>query len=353
MKTSSRFVTAIAALTLVIVPCALTGQGAAPRPLPPETQILFLGTAGGPPLRKERSEPATLLIVDGRRYLIDCGIGTARRLVEAGIGSETIGTIFLTHLHPDHDLGLVDVLANDFQHRDQVGSAHTVSIYGPPQTKALVDAAYHYISIPYTVFAAEGLGPSGGVPATTPFSAHEVNEGIVYQDDKIRVVAVENSHYTLMAERSRATMKSYSYRFETPHGVVVFTGDTGPSEAVVRLADGADVLIAEVSDFETIGAFADRMAEQNHWSPARKSQFKAHLTAAHLDIKDVGQMATRAHVKSVLLYHWTPVDPATYVAGVTKYFSGPVFASADLQRYCLGGSSSAGQSGRTPLHHCE
>jgi hypothetical protein len=52
-----------------------------------DTELLMLGTAGGPPLRKDRSEPATLLIVDGRPYLIDCGIGTIRRLVEAGIPS--------------------------------------------------------------------------------------------------------------------------------------------------------------------------------------------------------------------------------------------------------------------------
>jgi len=258
MTTSWRFASAIGALSLVIAPGALAGQGSAPRQSPVETQILSLGTAGGPPLRKDRSEPATLLIVDGRRYLIDCGIGTARRLVEAGINSETIGAIFLTHLHPDHALGLADVLANDFQQRDRIGSDRTISIYGPPQTKALVDAAYHYISIPYTVFAAEDIGPSGSVPATTPFSVYEVNEGVVYQDDRIRVVAAENTHYALMAPSSRATMKSYSYRFETPHGVVVFTGDTGPSDAVVRLADGADVLVSEVSDFAGISAFEKR-----------------------------------------------------------------------------------------------
>ncbi|MFN2601506.1 MAG: MBL fold metallo-hydrolase [Gemmatimonadaceae bacterium] len=353
LTTSSRCIGAITALSLAIVPGALSGQQSASRQPPQETQILLLGTAGGPPLRKGRSEPATLLIVDGRRYLIDCGIGTARRLLEADIGSQTIGTIFLTHLHPDHDLGLADVLANDFQERDLIGSNRTISIYGPPQTKALVDAAYHYISIPYAVFAAEGGGPTGGVPAMPPFSVHEIGEGVVYQDDKIRVVAAENSHYALMPQSSRSTMKSYSYRFETPHGVVVFTGDTGPSDAVVRLADGADLLVSEVSDFVAVNAFVDRIADANHWPPERRNQFRAHMTGEHLDIKDVGQIATRSHVKSVLLYHWNPADPATYVAGVAKYFSGPVFASADLQRYCLGASSAAGQSSRQPLHVCE
>jgi ribonuclease BN (tRNA processing enzyme) len=112
--------------------------------------------------------------VDGRRYLIDCGIGTAHRLVKAGIGSETIGTIFLTHLHPDHTLGLAAVLANDLEDWGRADAQHTVRVYGPPQTNAFVDAAYHYIAIPYAVFAAEGFGPAGDVRSTAPFSAHEI-----------------------------------------------------------------------------------------------------------------------------------------------------------------------------------
>ncbi len=352
MTTGTRCVGAIAALSFVLAPGALPGQRLAPDQ-PPGTQILFLGTAAGPPLRADRSEPATLLIVDGRRYLIDCGIGTARRLVKAGIASETIGTIFFTHLHADHTLGLADVLANDFQRKDAADAAHTINVYGPPQTKALVDAAYRYISIPYAVFAAEGGGPRGGVPATSPFAVHEIGEGVVYQDDRIRVVAVENTHYALMPESSRATMKSYAYRFETPHGTIVFTGDTGPSEAVTRLAGGADVLVSEVQNSVAIGEFVDSMAQKNHWSPARRNTFEAHMTKEHLDIREVGQMAANAGVKAVLLYHWYPTDPATYVAGVAKYFPGPVFGSEDLQRYCLDAPSSDRQTGRSRLHLCE
>src|SRR5690348_1021029 len=93
---------------------AASALTAGPAPKASRTQILFLGTAGGPPLRFDRAEPSTMLIVNGREYLIDCGIGTARRLVEAGIDSSRITTIFFTHLHADHDMGLADVMANDF-----------------------------------------------------------------------------------------------------------------------------------------------------------------------------------------------------------------------------------------------
>lgn len=320
-----------------------------------KTELVFLGTAAGPPLRLDRSEPATLLVVDGRPYLIDCGIGTIRRLVEMGIPSETIRTIFLTHLHADHDLGLADVMANDFFQLNMAGSTANIAIYGPPQTQGLVDAAFQYLTFGFRSFAAEPgairTGMKDGV-LRSPFVAHDLqNEGLVYQDDKIRVMAAENSHYALMSSEDRQTMKSYSYRIETPHGVVVFTGDTGPSEAVTRLASGADVLVSEVEDLSDISTFVERVAAQNHWPPARKAGFLAHMRQEHLGQTELGEMATKAHVKAVVLYHYDPDDPASYVSGVKKSFGGPVFASADRDRYCLGGVDSSPNT-QMPLTRC-
>ena len=303
------------------------------------TEILFLGTSGGPLLHEDRSEPATLLIVDGRAYLIDCGIGTIRQLVRAGIPSETIKTIFFTHLHPDHVLGLADLMANDFQHASVAAESKGINIYGPLQTAELVEAAFRYISIPYSVFSAERLSTAR---LSSPFRAHEFQrDGLVFQDDRIRVIAAENSHYALMPAKFRVQMKSYSYRIETRHGVVVFTGDTGPSEAVIRLAKGADVLITEASGgtHERTVRFVNQMAEQNHWTPQRTKEFMGHMTQEHLDLEHVAELASKAQVKSVLFYHYNPPDPTAYVADVKKTFTGPVFAPADLDRYCLGAAS--------------
>lgn len=304
------------------------------------TEILFLGTAGGPPLRLNRSEPSTLLIVDGRPYLIDCGIGTMRRMLEAHIASEDIKTIFLTHLHADHDLGLADVMGNDFFKLNSAGSAQTISIYGPPQTKDFVDAAFRYISFGFTAFAAEPGAIRAGLvngELRSPFMAHEIeHDGLVYQDEKIRVTAAENTHYALMPTQTRQQMKSYSYRIETPHGVIVFTGDTGPSDAVIQLAKGADVLITEVLDLGETTKFVNRMAAQNHWSPERASALMAHMREEHLGEAEVGEMASKGQVKSVVLYHYNPENPADEVAKVKDHFSGPVLAAEDLDRYCLG-----------------
>jgi ribonuclease BN (tRNA processing enzyme) len=342
-------------LTFFSVPAVSQRQTAALRAN--DTELLMLGTAGGPPLRKDRSEPATLLIVDGRPYLIDCGIGTIRRLVEAGIPSETIGTIFFTHLHPDHDLGLVDVMANDYFHLDLASDGRKIHIYGPPQTSELVEAAVHYISIPFEVFAAEKPGFQPGRPnhgLTNPFVAHEFDgEGVVYRDDKIQVTAAENSHYALMPTQFRAHFKSYSFRIQTPHGVVVFTGDTGPSDAVANLAMRADVLVAEVEESSNeLRGFIDHMAAQNHWSPARKEQFAAHMEKEHLTVDSLGELASKAQVQSVVFYHYDPENKAEQrarVASVKKYFHGSIMAPMDLDRFCL---SNGAQSEKAKFESC-
>jgi len=304
------------------------------------TEILFLGTAGGPPLRLYRSEPSTLLIVDGRAYLIDCGIGTMRRMLQAGVKSEQVRTIFFTHLHGDHDLGLADVMANDFFRQSVTGRPEPIDIYGPPQTKELVDAAFHFITVGFRPF--ENLPQPNDGAYQSPFVTHEFDRGgVVFQDDKIRVTAAENSHYALMPPQRRGQFRSYSYRIETPHGVIVFTGDTGPSEAVERLARGADVLVAEANNGlpEEVAKSTAAMAAQSHWSPEQARAFRAHFEVEHLDTHEVGQLAAKAEVKAVLLDHYVPQNKAEQAADVTSVrssFSGPVFAPDDLDRYCLG-----------------
>jgi ribonuclease BN (tRNA processing enzyme) len=329
-------------------------------PAPHGTQILFLGTAGGPPLDEERSEPATLLIVDGRKYLIDCGIGTMQRMLQAAIPSEQVEQIFLSHLHSDHDLGLVDVMANDFFSLNSASARHMIQIFGPPQTKELVDTAFHFIAISVRPFAAQNPSAykTNDGHLASPFVVHEVERvGTIFRDDRIRVIAAENTHYALMSVASRKQMKSYSYRFETAHGVIVFTGDTGPSDAVASLASGADVFVAEASsrDPEDLDRFVSLAATQNHWSPARTKAFHAHMQREHLDAASIGHLASKAHVGSVLLYHYRPQnknDVAAYISGVKKYFAGPVFASADLDRYCLDATHGKGSGATFVVNPC-
>ena len=180
-----------------------------------------------------------------------------------------------------------------------------------------------------------------GESFVSPFVTHEIaRDGLVFDDGNIRVTAAENSHYVMIPAAARPRFKTYSYRIETPDGVIVFSGDTGPTGAIGTIAKGADVLIAEASyrdkiDLDqSIGARAAR----NHWPPLMANRFRDHFVYEHLDAAEIGRIAAKARAKSVILYHYNPADEAdqaAYVSGVKKDFAGPVFAPDDLDRYCL------------------
>lgn len=348
--------TASLILFLSIIPAKGLAQAKPSVNVQDDAEILFLGTSGGPALQKDRSRPSTLLIVGGRQYLIDCGIGTVTQMVQAGIQSQSIRTIFITHHHPDHDLGLAAVMADQYF---KVGTGDTINIYGPPQTKEFVAAAFHYISIPYNVFAAEpAMGfwaGNGDNDLQDSFKAHDIQPGkVFYQDNKIRVSAVENTHYKLMPARFRARMKSYSYRFETPYGVIVFTGDTGLTDTVVQLAQGADILVSQVGGMNKDGNKLMQMLEKNlHWSHERAQGLINHANNELMDLQEVGELASRARVKSVLFYHYSPANPEAYVSEMKKYYSGPVFAPSDLDRYCLTKQTDIGSTSKSVISLCQ
>jgi ribonuclease BN (tRNA processing enzyme) len=116
---------------------------------------------------------------------------------------------------------------------------------------------------------------------------------------------------------------------------VVFTGDTGPSEAVIKLAMNADMLISEVAD----DVASERIAKASGGlSPELVKAITDHMMHEHLIPTEVGNLAAKAHVKSVLLTHLSPgldneTDTSGYADPVKKYFTGPVIVGKDLGVY--------------------
>ena len=347
---------ALAPLILLTAPAAARG---APPAAAPTVELVMLGTAGGPNMRKDRSEPATLLRVGGATYLLDCGIGTLRRMVEAGIDSTQLSAIFITHLHPDHVLDLAAIMSNDLIAGIGAGGAGPRAIYGPVGIAALVDAAVRYISMPYAVFADGGLIDPRGRPmadyVASKFAVHEIAAGTtIYRDDHVRVSAIENTHYRMMPATARAREKSYAYRFDTPAGSIVFTGDTGASAPLAAFAKGADVLGSEVIDPRAITGMMQGIAAKAHWSPEALSTALGHMTEEHLPPAAVADLAREAGVGTIVLTHIVPgMDgdaalAADDVRAIKAGFKGEVIAARDLDRLCL----TRGANGRATLAPC-
>jgi ribonuclease BN (tRNA processing enzyme) len=284
-------------------------------------------------VRTRRYETASLLMVDGRAYLIDCGPGVDFRLAEAGFSANQVSRIFVTHLHFDHIGGLPSLLGHNWSS----GQPALMQVYGPVGIDKVVDGAVQFLDTPGKLYAA--FFP----PMTTiagSIDARDVSvskEALVYQDDKIKVFAIPNSHYTPIPDEMREAnkWKSYSYRFETPHKTIVFTGDTGPSEELVKFSQGADILVSEVSGGR---ASVARLKAIFDVPDDQLDRLVHHLDHAHLAPAEVGDLAKRADVKMVVLSHISPGgdlerDVTRYAKDVWEHFPGPVFVGRDLDEY--------------------
>ena len=97
-------------------------------------ELSFLGTAAAVS-SAERGLPALLVSAGPNRFLVDCGEGTQRQLMRAGVGFRGLGHVLLTHAHLDHVLGLAGLLATLALYRvggviEIVGSRETVAFVG-------------------------------------------------------------------------------------------------------------------------------------------------------------------------------------------------------------------------------
>jgi ribonuclease BN (tRNA processing enzyme) len=296
----------------------------------PETTLITLGTRGGPLPTKDRAQSSNLLVVNGTLYLIDAGGGVTRRIVQAGYDFRKVGKIFITHAHSDHTAGIATLLVSEWEYQ----RAEPIDIYGSG-VEALVKGAIDYLTPNAEIRWAEGKQR----PMADLFHGHDVAPGLVYQDANVKVTAIENTHFHFQpGTLPYGKYKSYSYRFETPGRVVFFTGDTGPSDAVVELAKGADLYVTETTSPDDVVELFKRNGAWQAKTPSEQEGFLRHMHEEHVTPEDIGKMAAKAGVKAVVMTHIGPsADPnddyQRYVTEAKKYFSGPITLAKDLMRF--------------------
>jgi ribonuclease BN (tRNA processing enzyme) len=300
-----------------------TGQSKA------ETRLITLGTVAGPPPRPHRAQFSNLLIVNGTFYVIDAGDGAARRIAKAGFNVRDMGVIFITHHHDDHTAGLGTLMSAAWDNQ----RTKPINVYGPPRTEDLVKAAVQYFAISAEIRIADG---GRTIPIERLFFGHDVGPGTIYQDENVKVTALENAHFAFHKGAAAGKHKSYSYRFETPARTIVFTSDTGPFPGLVELAKGADLLVAEANSIEQRMQDLMRSGQWQVMTTEEQTRIKRQMAEGHLSPEDVGKLAEAAAVKAVVLSHltWKADDGyAGWVDEVKKHFSGPVLIAKDLKEF--------------------
>jgi len=278
------------------------------------TRIILLGTKGGPTLsnRSARSNASTLLVINNVPYVVDCGYGVSRQMINAGVSLERLRYIFITHHHSDHDLEYGALFYNSWQAK----KSPLVDAYGPIGLRRMTRDFFNYLKFDIeTRIVDEGVNDPRKL-----LRVHEFNRaGLVMQNADVKVTSLRVRHPPIT--------QSYAYRFDAKDRSVVISGDTAYSSGLAQFAKDADVLIHEAMYLPAV----EKLIQQN---PGAK-RLREHLLASHTSTEDVGRVAAQAGVKTVVLSHLVPGDDPSitdeqWSEGVRKYFKGRVIVGKDL-----------------------
>lgn len=279
---------------------------------PEKSRLILLGTAGGPTPKPNRAAPSQVIVVGGASYVVDCGNGVARQMALANLRLGSIRGVFLTHHHSDHNADYGNLLllawASDLSAR--------VNTYGPPPLEEMTRQFILLNDVDIRTRMADE-----GRPSLQPLiSAHDlITGGAVMADARVKVTAALVEHPPMAP--------AFAYRFDCPDRSIVISGDTRPSKALVRLARGADVLVHEVMHVPSIDSLIAR--------DSNARTLREHLLASHTTTEQVGQLATEAGVKTLVLSHFVPggypfVPDAVWHDAVRPHFSGNLIVGRDL-----------------------
>jgi ribonuclease Z len=265
-------------------------------------RVTFLGTAGSWPT-KERSASAIALDLERELVLLDCGEGTQRQFFHSSSSFMRVRRVFLTHFHGDHFLGLPGLIQSMcLNHRSD-----PLDIYGPPDAKEMVGRAlamgYFTLRFPVTVHA---LNPGDsveldGYTVRTSLAAHPVPSVAFRIDEaarrgkfdaaKAKELGIQGRDFRTLESgepvRVGATVVHPSDVMgdARPGRSLVYSGDTGPSDEVRKLAHRATVLIHEA----TVGQEIER--EANEWG--------------HSSARQAAELARAAEAQALFLTHFS------------------------------------------------
>jgi ribonuclease BN (tRNA processing enzyme) len=296
-------------------PAALVGAALCPRPATAgrdQLRLILLGTGGGPRPRKASSAAAQVIVVNDTAYVIDCGDGVARQLAFAGVPLPRLRHVFLTHHHSDHNADYGNLLLLAWA----AGLRTRVDTWGPPPLERMTRQFFEMNGDDISTRIAD----EGRVPLVPLVHPHELSKGgLVLQDDNVKVTAALVHHPPVAP--------AFGFRFDGRGRSIVISGDTTPSDDLIKLARGADVLVHEALYVPGVDRLVAGVPNAAH--------LKQSIISHHTTAEDAGRVARAAGVKTLVLSHLVPPDDPTltdqmWIDAARPHFSGPIIVGKDL-----------------------
>jgi ribonuclease Z len=284
-----------------------------------DLKVTLLGTGTPIPIIN-RFGPSTLVEAGPEKLLIDCGRGASQRLWQLHIPLSAVTAVFLTHLHSDHVVGIPDLWLTGWLPTPFGGRSSAFRIWGPRGTQGMMANLERAYAWDIQVRAPdENLQPAG-----VAVIAQDVEEGVVYEKNGVKVTAFTVDHGPLIKP-------ALGYRVDYNGHSVVISGDTRPTENVIKFAQGTDVLIHEVADARPellkISDAARRIIG-HHTRPAEAGRIFSRVRP---------RLAVYSHI--ALLTTESAVAPPTMddiVAATRTTYGGPLQVGSDLMSIEIG-----------------
>ena len=249
-------------------------------------ELIVLGSGGTWP-RPAGATAGYLLRHDGYNLWMDAGTGTLARLQEH-IGIADIHGVLITHGHPDH---FVDVYPAFYaRHYGGLGEPG-IPLVAPE------DFWGHMAGL---------VSEDGRDVAATSFDVKGIAPGAEFEMGPFRVTSFEMTHIGV---------QSLGYRIQADGATLAYTGDTGPSEEVVKLADASDLFLCEAT-----------------W------RHDDDLLWFHMSARQAGEHAARAGAGRLVITHiWPTLDPEDSRAEAAGAFDGAIEVARGGRRWTVGG----------------
>ena len=274
------------------------------------TQVVLLGT-GTPNAEPDQAGSAIAVISNDTPYLVDFGPGVVRQIQRAhqqgieDLSLDKIEHVFCTHLHSDHTAGYPDLLLTPWV----LERERPLKVYGPPGIKEMTSLVL--LAYSADIYERQNGLESANVAGLNPLT-HEIEEGVFYEDDNVKVEAIAVRH---------GGMSAFGYKFTTTDKVIVISGDTCPNEKLLDVAVGCDILIHEVYSAKRL--------------ETRPSKWQAYHSAVHTSTTELAQIASITQPKLLVLTHqlaWGASDEEL-LSEVTEGYDGAVAFGQDLDVY--------------------
>ena len=278
----------------------------------PRTRLILLGTGGGPRPRRASAGSAQVIVCNDVAYVVDCGDGVARQLAFAGVPLPSVRHIFVTHQHSDHNADYGNLIWLAWT----AGLQTRVDTWGPPPLARMTQLFFAMNAYDIDTRIAN----EGRVPIAPLVHVHELETGgAVMRDERVTVTSTLVDHPPVVP--------AFAYRFDAADRSIVISGDTARSDNLLKLAQGADVLVHSVLYVPAV----DRLVARVPNAPTLKASIVAHQTS----VEDAGRLAQAAGVKTLVLSHLVPPDDPVvtdqmWIDAARAHFRGTVILGKDL-----------------------